>query len=339
MDHQPPPSSRRITLEHVDGLNVEEGLDRCMNDRDMLESMLVEFAEKFGTTVGLVAECMAEGRWSDAEFLIHSAKGTSGLIGLQDIQGAAADFDVGLKLARETGLSSPELEAQFERYRQETDRFLASIGRMTKEGLEATMSEACSDSLDAAAVRQLLSESAVLISSLGAQADAIAAGAAGCVAALQAGGKILTAGNGGSAAEALHMAEELTGRFRGNRISLPAIALVADCTALTCIANDFGFDQVFSRQVEGLGKPGDVLVLFSTSGNAVNLEKAFSAARAKGMKVLCLIGKAGGRLRGRADWEILVRSEQTERIQEAHQVLLHLILEAVERAFPPEAGG
>ncbi len=184
-------------------------------------------------------------------------------------------------------------------------------------------------------VKHALAESAALIASLAAQSDHIAAAAKGCVAALKAGNKILTAGNGGSAAEALHMAEEFTGRFRGNRISLPAVSLVADCTALTCIANDFGFDFVFSRQIEGLGQPGDVLVLFSTSGNAVNLEKAADAAHARKMKVLSLIGKTGGRLKGKGDWEVLVPGSQTERIQEAHQVILHLILEAAEQAFPP----
>jgi D-sedoheptulose 7-phosphate isomerase len=192
--------------------------------------------------------------------------------------------------------------------------------------------------LDAESVRLAVAESAAVIASLAGQADAIAAAAAGCVTALTKGGKILTAGNGGSAAESLHMAEEFTGRFRGNRPSLPALSLAADCTALTCIANDFGYDFVFSRQVEGLGKPGDVLVLFSTSGNAVNLEKALEAARAGGIKVLCLLGKTGGRLKGRGDWEILVNGAKTERIQEAHQVVLHRILDAAERAFPPLRG-
>jgi D-sedoheptulose 7-phosphate isomerase len=186
---------------------------------------------------------------------------------------------------------------------------------------------------DISFVRRTVAESAELIISLESQAETIVKAADGCVAALKAGCKILTAGNGGSAAEALHMAEEFTGRYKGNRPSLPAVSLAADCTALTCIANDFGFDYVFSRQVEGLGKPGDVLVLFSTSGNAVNLEKALDAARARGMKVLCLLGKSGGILKGKADWEILLNSSQTERIQEAHQVVLHLILEAVEQAY------
>ena len=156
------------------------------------------------------------------------------------------------------------------------------------------------------------------------------------VSALREGGKVLTAGNGGSAAEALHMSEELVGRFRTNRRSLPAISLVADTTALTCIGNDFGFDSIFSRQIEGLGCAGDVLVVFSTSGNAANLALAVDAARAVGMSVVSLLGRDGGGLAGKSDHEIVVDGSATERIQEAHQVLLHVMLDAVEEAFPEE---
>lgn len=176
-------------------------------------------------------------------------------------------------------------------------------------------------------------ESAGTIASLLPLAESIAAAAVAVVEALADGRKLLTAGNGGSAAEALHMAEELVGRFRGDRRSLPAIALVSDSTVLTCIGNDFGFDRIFSRQVEGLGMPGDVLVLFSTSGAGANLAAALEAARTRKMRVLCLLGRDGGALAGRADHEIIVASEATERIQEAHQVILHVILDAVERAF------
>lgn len=153
------------------------------------------------------------------------------------------------------------------------------------------------------------------------------------VACLKSGNKVLTAGNGGSAAEALHMSEELIGRFRGNRVSLPSVCLCADCTALTCIGNDFGFDFIFSRQVEGLGKPGDLLVLFSTSGNANNLKKALEAARMRQMKCATILGRDGGNLAGLADVEIVVKGDLTEKIQEAHQVILHIVLEAVEAAF------
>ena len=149
------------------------------------------------------------------------------------------------------------------------------------------------------------------------------------------GNKVLFFGNGGSAMDASHLAAEFVGRYRRERAPLAALSLSADQAKLTCIANDYGYDHVFSRQVEGLGRPGDVLALFTTSGDAANLEKALDAARAKGIKVLCLLGKTGGRLKGKGDWEIWVQSSRTERIQEAHQLILHAILEAVERAFPP----
>lgn len=154
--------------------------------------------------------------------------------------------------------------------------------------------------------------------------------------ALKDGRKILTAGNGGSAAEALHMSEELVGRFRGDRRSLPSVALTADSTALTCIGNDYGFDAVFSRQVEGLGKAGDVLVLFSTSGNANNLHGALEAAHASGVHTVAFLGRDGGKLAGLAGSEIVIAGDKTERIQEAHQVLVHLVLDAVEEAFAEE---
>ena len=163
--------------------------------------------------------------------------------------------------------------------------------------------------------------------------DRIADLAGALVGALQAGGKVLACGNGGSAAEAMHMAEELVGRYKGNRRSLPGIALTADGTALTCIGNDFGFDHVFSRQVEGLGRAGDVLVVFSTSGKAANLERAVRAAEQAGMLTVAILGRDGGALAGRCDRELCVPGQATERIQEAHQVLIHLLLEEVERAF------
>lgn len=144
------------------------------------------------------------------------------------------------------------------------------------------------------------------------------------------GGKVMTAGNGGSAAEALHLAEELIGRFKADRPALPALALVADPTALTCIGNDFGFDQIFRRQVEGLGRPGDVLVLFSTSGKSRNLTEALEAARARQMVVIALLGRDGGHLKGRADFEIRVAADAPARVQEAHQLIVHLWLELIE---------
>jgi D-sedoheptulose 7-phosphate isomerase len=175
------------------------------------------------------------------------------------------------------------------------------------------------------------------LAALAGRADRLAAAAKLLVGTLRAGGRVLTAGNGGSAAEAQHMAEELVGRFRADRRSLPGVALTADGTALTCIGNDFGFDAVFSRQVEGLGRPGDLLVLFSTSGRAANLSRAADAARARGMRLLLVLGRDGGPLAGRGDVEILAPGAATERIQEAHQTILHVLLDAVERAFAAPA--
>jgi len=186
-------------------------------------------------------------------------------------------------------------------------------------------------------VRETIAASAAAIGDLARQADAIERIAAAAVDALQRGNKILTAGNGGSAAQALHMAEELVGRFRGNRRSLPALSLAADPTALTCIGNDYGFDEIFRRQVEGLGQAGDVLVLFSTSGRAPNLAAALDAAAARGLTTVGLLGRDGGALAGRVDLELVVPGQATERIQEAHLVVLHIVLDAVERAFPAES--
>ena len=190
---------------------------------------------------------------------------------------------------------------------------------------------------DKTKIIQQVKASAATVGSLAGQAESIQEICTTVIAALKGGNKVLTAGNGGSAAEALHMSEELVGRYRGNRVSLPAIALVADPTAMTCIGNDFGFDEVFARQIEGLGKPGDVLVLFSTSGNAVNLKRALDAAQAKDMSVICLLGRDGGPLAGQGQHELIVKSDATERVQEAHILLVHVILEAVEDAYMGQA--
>ena len=182
-------------------------------------------------------------------------------------------------------------------------------------------------------MRDCFSASHAALDSLESQFDAVAAAADFVVSTFDSGHKVLTAGNGGSAAEAMHMAEEAVGRFRGERRSLPSVALVADGTALTCIGNDYGFDNLFSRQVEGLGVAGDLLVLFSTSGNGENLSRALDAARAKDMKVLAILGRDGGRLAGRADVEVIVAGSDSGRIQEAHQLLMHILLDAVDRHF------
>ena len=147
---------------------------------------------------------------------------------------------------------------------------------------------------------------------------------------LMAGKKILAAGNGGSAADALHLCEELVGRYKNNRRAFPAICLSADGTALTCIANDFGFEEIFSRQVEALGEAGDVLVLFTSSGNSANQLKALHTARSRDMQVVVLSGCGGGKLKGLADAEWIVPSKIGARVQELHGWSLHVILEVVE---------
>lgn len=186
-------------------------------------------------------------------------------------------------------------------------------------------------------INDCIAASHAAIDSLSRQVEKVSDAADLVVSTFEAGCKLLTAGNGGSAAEAMHMSEEAVGRFRGNRVSLPAVALVADGTALTCIGNDYGFDNVFSRQVEGLGRPGDLLVLFSTSGNAENLSRALDVAISKGMKTLAILGRDGGRLAGRADLEIIVEGTDSGRIQEAHQLLMHMLLDAVDRKYVPLA--
>ena len=148
--------------------------------------------------------------------------------------------------------------------------------------------------------------------------------------ALRSGHKLLTAGNGGSAAEALHLAEELVGRFDKERPSLPAISLCGDPTLLTCIGNDYGYERLFSRQIEGLGRPGDVLVVFTTSGNSPNVIAALHTARARGLKTVALLGKSGGAAKGLADHEIIVPSDVTARVQEVHAFILHTWLYIIE---------
>ncbi len=152
---------------------------------------------------------------------------------------------------------------------------------------------------------------------------------------LRGGGKLLTLGNGGSAADALHLAEELIGRYRGDRPPLPALCLSADGTALTCIANDYGFDAVFSRQVEALARRGDALVVFSTSGRSANVVEALHAARQRGAITIGLLGRDGGEAAPLCDYRVVVPHDDTARIQEIHGLLLHLICEAVERSFLP----
>ena len=171
-----------------------------------------------------------------------------------------------------------------------------------------------------------------VLQSLAGQAQQIEQIAATVRDVLLAGRTLLTCGNGGSATDAQHLAEELIGRYRANRRALSAIALTADSAALTCIANDFGYDAVFSRQVEGLARPGDLLLCFSTSGSSPNISAALRAARARGAGTIALLGKDGGAARSLADQALVVASADTAHIQAAHLQILHYICELVENA-------
>jgi len=161
-------------------------------------------------------------------------------------------------------------------------------------------------------------------------APQVDAAGAGIIEALAAGGKLLTCGNGGSAADAMHLAEELVGRYRRERRALPAICLNADPTILTCICNDYGYEKVFSRGIEALGKAGDVLVGFTTSGNSANVLAAFATAKSLGITTVLLGGRDGGKALGTCDFEIIVPSLNTARIQEVHTLVLHQWLEAID---------
>jgi phosphoheptose isomerase len=165
---------------------------------------------------------------------------------------------------------------------------------------------------------------------LSAQAADIEALALRCVAALARGNKLLICGNGGSAADAQHMAAELVGRFVTDRTAIPAIALTTDTSALTAIANDFGYDAVFSRQVSALAKSGDVLLAISTSGNSASIIAAAEEARAVGCEVLGLTGRDGGVLREHCDALLVAPCEETAHIQECHIVVVHLLCGLIE---------
>src|SRR5437763_4362719 len=147
---------------------------------------------------------------------------------------------------------------------------------------------------------------------------------------LRTGNKLLVCGNGGSAADAAHFATELVVRFAKDRRSYPAICLASDGGLLTAAANDYGFDEIFSRQVTAFGRRGDVLICLTTSGRSKNVVRALEEAKARKLKTIAFLGRDGGSTIGMADIDLLVRSDSTARIQEAHQLVLHVLCEVVE---------
>lgn len=149
------------------------------------------------------------------------------------------------------------------------------------------------------------------------------------------GGHVFSCGNGGSMCDSLHFAEELTGRYRKDRRPLPATG-ISEAGHITCIANDFGFEHIFSRYIEAWGGKNDTLLAISTSGNSANVIKAVEAARAHDMKVVALLGKDGGKLRSMVDVPLVIPCQITDRIQEVHIKLIHIFIEGIERELFPE---
>ena len=152
-----------------------------------------------------------------------------------------------------------------------------------------------------------------------------------CVTLYQGDKKTILAGNGGSAADAQHIAAELVGRYGFDRPSIPSLALTTDTSNLTAIGNDYGYDQVFSRQLEGMGQKGDIFIGISTSGNSLNIIKAFHSAKAKGITTVALTGRDGGEMAQLADIALVVPSNSTPRIQESHILIGHILCDIIEK--------
>ncbi len=173
-------------------------------------------------------------------------------------------------------------------------------------------------------------EAVAVSESLRSLEPALETAGAWCVEALGGGHKLLICGNGGSAAEAQHLAAELMGRYIDDRRPLAAVALNTDTSLMTAVGNDYGYDQVFARQVRGLAKAGDILIAFTTSGNSPNILRALEAARELGIKSVAFLGRGGGHAKELADCVLLVPHAVTARIQEAHQFLVHALMDKIE---------
>jgi D-sedoheptulose 7-phosphate isomerase len=202
------------------------------------------------------------------------------------------------------------------------------------------MRDSRTDPTPAERVRALLEESARVKRAVAAeQAEPIARAAALLSDVFRAGGRVLLFGNGGSAADALHIAAEWCGRLGRERPALPALALGANPSEVTAIANDFGFERVFARLVEAHGRAGDVALALSTSGDSPNVLAGVDAARARGLRTVALAGRGGGKLAGRVELAVVVPSDDTQRIQEAHIAIGHVLAQLVEDALFPAGQG
>ena len=175
-----------------------------------------------------------------------------------------------------------------------------------------------------------LTEHMALCQQLGTIDTSVSQAIQACVQSLQKGGKLMLCGNGGSAADSQHLAAEFTGRFSKDRPPIAAVALSTDTSALTCIGNDYSFNDIFARQVQALGKAGDCLIAISTSGNSGNVLAAVAAAKSLGISTIGLLGRDGGKLKAQCDVSIVVPSQVTARIQEAHILIGHSLCGAVE---------
>jgi D-sedoheptulose 7-phosphate isomerase len=178
-----------------------------------------------------------------------------------------------------------------------------------------------------------LAETVRTLQSLEEIRPAIDAAAALITGTLQGGGKLLICGNGGSAAEAAHFSTELVGRYAANRRSLPAVALSSDGSLLSCIGNDFGFEQVFARQVAGLAKPGDLVVAITSSGNSPNIVAALQEANRLGIKSVTFLGRGGGKAKGLATCDLIVPGNRGAAAQESHLFLIHYFCELIDANF------
>jgi D-sedoheptulose 7-phosphate isomerase len=175
-----------------------------------------------------------------------------------------------------------------------------------------------------------LEESQAMLDSLRQLEDGLLRAVERCAASLRGGDKLLICGNGGSASEAMHLTGELVGRYKKERRPLAAITLGTDPALVTCIGNDYSYEEIFSRQVRGLGREGDVLIVFTTSGRSANVIRALQAAREMKIESIAFLGKDGGPALGLADHALVVRHQDTARIQEGHQFLMHSLMDMLE---------